>query len=180
MASLQSQTRLISSRGHGCSPSYRRSYQISLTWHWSTRARVTDSDQTAQRGIRTRDLLVMRQVTLTARSRALFWFPTVKKDESGYFFRTKAVESPPFYRERRRKCCIFTVREVQNIALLPRKEDESTKGGTWQCYFLTWKEDEIAGGLTGNKHDSAKKQTREGICRDLVAIMIEKGQAIAK
>ena len=34
-------------------PSTRRSYQISLTWLWSTRARVTDSDHTVQRGIRT-------------------------------------------------------------------------------------------------------------------------------
>ena len=38
-------------------PSVRRSYQISLTWLWSTRARVTDSDQTVQRGIRTSAVL---------------------------------------------------------------------------------------------------------------------------
>ena len=38
-------------------PSTRRSYQISLAWLWSTRARVTDSDQTVQRGIRTSAVL---------------------------------------------------------------------------------------------------------------------------
>ena len=42
-------------------PSVRRSYlpqlQISLTWLWSTRARVTDSDQTVQRGMRTSAVL---------------------------------------------------------------------------------------------------------------------------
>ena len=34
-----------------------RCYQISLTWLWSTRARVTDSDQTVQRGIGTSAVL---------------------------------------------------------------------------------------------------------------------------
>ena len=42
---------------HGCLPSTRRSYQISLTWLWSTRSRVTDSDQTVQRRIRTSAVL---------------------------------------------------------------------------------------------------------------------------
>ena len=38
------------------------SYQISLTWLWSTQARVMDSDQTVQRGILTYD-------------HSDFWFP---------------------------------------------------------------------------------------------------------
>ena len=49
---MRKSEKLISSRATDVLPSTHRSYQISLTWLWTTRARVTDSDQTIQRGIR--------------------------------------------------------------------------------------------------------------------------------
>ena len=55
-SSLRKSERLISSSRprmfyHQSAAATRRSYQTSLTWLWLTRARVTDSNQTVQRGI---------------------------------------------------------------------------------------------------------------------------------
>ena len=78
MASLQKSERVIFPAGAtDVLLSTRRSYHISLTWLWSTRARVTDSNQTVKRGMRTSAVLrslVYESVALTTRPRALVMY----------------------------------------------------------------------------------------------------------
>ena len=81
VASLRKSERLISSRGHGCftiNPLQLSQLPDFPHMALATRARVTDSDQTVQRGIRTSAVLrplVYESVVLTIRPRALLRCP---------------------------------------------------------------------------------------------------------